>query len=194
MSAVIFSTDLVRLLDEGRRCRLPPTNVGVRRVREAPTTRRRGGEDDSAASRQNKNTKHHLLRRSHCRSVLERYRAYLLTARTAQIKVRTTSKKAAAAVLVILSLIFPFASGFNHQSVRHHAAIVAQSSSSSSSSSSLRRSCRRQSSSSRPPLRMSAESEVDRLRAAAAGRNTRPSWGRREAAPPTPRRLPSPPR
>ena len=48
MSALIFSADLVRLLDEGQRCRLPPTNVGVRRVREAPTTRRRGGEDDSS--------------------------------------------------------------------------------------------------------------------------------------------------
>ncbi len=51
MSALIFSTDLVRLLDEGTRCRLPPTYVGVRRVRpEAPnnakTRRREGGEGE----------------------------------------------------------------------------------------------------------------------------------------------------
>ncbi|KAL3792938.1 hypothetical protein ACHAW5_006845 [Stephanodiscus triporus] len=72
-----------------------------------------------------------------------------------------TSKKVAAAASVILSLIFSFASGFNHPSARHHAAI--------SSSSLRRRRRRRQSSSSRQPtLRMSAESEVDRLRAAAA--------------------------
>ncbi|KAL3816849.1 hypothetical protein ACHAXA_005127 [Cyclostephanos tholiformis] len=41
---MIFSADLVRLLDEGTRCRLPPTHVGVRRVRDAPTTTRRRGE------------------------------------------------------------------------------------------------------------------------------------------------------
>ena len=52
MSALIFSADLVRLLDKGRRCRLPPTNVGVRRVREAPTTRQRGGGQLREAKRE----------------------------------------------------------------------------------------------------------------------------------------------